>query len=146
MVIDTYTFIRALADIENHRKVLNHLKAKCHIIVTTTGITKEYKSRLRKTGMTTYILQRRLEDLTQIKKLKRLKVTPLKKAKKKIKDEHLRLPEDRNDIKFIEAAVASKARYLITTDRGLLGLNPYKCKQAYIEVITPQKYVQNTLN
>lgn len=138
--MDTNTLIRALAELEPYSRALGHLTQKCDTIVFSTQIMKEYSGRFHKAGMTKLIFQRKLEEIRQRGKLKRCNETPLRNARRRIRDERLPLPNDRTDIKFVEAALASNAGYIITTDRGLLELDPYRYQGSRIGIIDPAEY------
>jgi len=140
VVVDTNTLIRALANFEPYSKALEHLIEKCDTIVFSTQIMKEYFGKFHKAGMTKTFFQRKLEDIRQLGKLRRCYETPLRKARKQIKTKHLPLPNDRTDIKFIETAIASNARYIVTNDGELLRMNPYRYQNSHISIIDPVEY------
>jgi putative PIN family toxin of toxin-antitoxin system len=140
VIFDTNVLIRAIADIPPHSTALEHLIKKCDTIVFSTQIMKEYSGKFHVTGMEKYILLRKLEDLKQQGKFDRCHEAQLKRARNKIKRKRLPLPKDRTDSKFIEVAIGANARYIVTNDRHLLRLSPYKCPSSQIEIIKPGEY------
>jgi predicted nucleic acid-binding protein len=137
LVLDTNTFLRSLARVSGYDKVLEKIKRKCDVIVSTGNIEKEYRSRLNIFGMSQIILLERLEMLRDEGKLKHIKRSKLRKIK------ICREPDDKEDIKFLLAALATGASYIITTDKGLTRLNPYKCEQICIRIIEPDEYIKS---
>jgi putative PIN family toxin of toxin-antitoxin system len=141
VVIDTNCMIRAVAGKSPYSEALERLKNKCHMIAYSKKIMKEYIAKLRVVGMSAYIFQRKLEDIKEMNKLKRATNTILLRARRKIRQRHLPLPSDRTDIKFLVAALAKSAKYIITTDRHLLVLNPYGHGNSQIKIVCPQNYL-----
>ena len=133
--------IRAVAGKSPYSEALERLKNRCHMIAYSKKIMKEYIGKLRAVGMTIYIFLRKLEDIKQMNKLKRATNTILLRAKKEIRQKRLPLPSDRYDVKFLVAALAKSAKYIITTDPHLLTLNPYRYAGSQIEIVPPQSYL-----
>lgn len=90
--------------------------------------------------MSPTLLISKSEELKKIGKFKKINQYPLKKAKTIISKNRLPIPEDKYDVKFIEAALASKAKYIVTIDRGMLNLNPFRYDGENIEIISPEAY------
>src|SRR5574341_1180131 len=138
IVVDTGVFIRALGrvgDFENFLQAI--LKKSDDKIVFTTEIMKEYRYKVGLGGFTFPIFERKEKFITKNKikyieqsKLDRIDISSCKK------------PDDKSDIKFIRAALASNAACIITIDRGhLLTLDPYECNEHLIRICKPEKYV-----
>ena len=141
VVIDTMVFLKALGGISPHSEALDCLKRICNRIVSTTGVLREYKCKVTAEGMTTIILFRKIKELERIGKIKDVHRTQLDQAKTLIRTEELPLPTDSFDHKFFEAAIACKARYIITTDPSSLDLNPYCHSSIDMKIVTPEAYV-----
>jgi len=139
-IFDTGVFLRALGNINPHTQALEHLKERCNIIRFSNIILREYKVIARKLGMSPTLLISKSEELKKIGKFKKINQYPLRKAKMIIKKNRLPVPKDKYDVKFIEAALASKAKYIVTIDRGMLNLNPYCYDSENIEIISPETY------
>lgn len=90
--------------------------------------------------MTFLILERKIKELERLGKTKDVRRTDLDNARARILCEHLPLPTDAFDNKFIEAAVACGARYVITTDPSLLTLDPYEHDAVNIRIVEPHTY------
>lgn len=133
--------IRAVAGKSPYSEALERLKNKCHMIAYSKKIMKEYIAKLRVVGMSAYIFLRKLEGIKEMNKLKRVNNTILQRARRKIRQESLPLPSDRTDIKFLVAALAKSAKYIISTDRHLLALNPYRHNNSQIKIMPPENYL-----
>ena len=136
IVVDTHVFNRALGGISEYWDVLERIREQCNIIACSKEIIKEYLGRARSGGMEQLIVQRKIEDLKQIKKVK---------VFKKSKCDHVNLrkiPSHQPDEKFVRVAVASSARYIISKNKHLTDLNPYDFEDTHIEIIEPKEYLQ----
>jgi len=143
VVLDTNVAIRALAGLSPHVEALERLKSLCHTAIWSKDVLKEYQSRVNKIGMTGIILLTRLASLEQIGKLERCFKTLLDRAQRTIREEHLPLPNDRTDTKFLKLAIAKKASYIITSNGHLLNLNPYRYSASSIKIVVPEDYPDN---
>lgn len=146
VVLDTNVAIRALAGLSPYVEALERLKDLCHIAISSTAILREYQSRVHNAGMNGTTLQIRLESLRQMGKLKGCPKTLLDRAQKRIQKEHLRLPNDQTDVKFLRAGIAKKAKYIISKDRNLLDLSPYRYGKSSIKIVEPEKYPNDNWN
>lgn len=140
VVMDTMVFLKALGEISPYSEALNCLKKICNRIAITTEILREYKCKVTAEGMTSVILMRKIRELERIGKIKDVYRTQLNHAKTLIQTTNLPLPTDSFDHKFFEAAIACKARYIVTTDPGSLNLNPYNHPPADMKIVTPTEY------
>jgi len=141
VVIDTMAFLKALGDISPFSDALNCLVKICNKIAITTEVLREYKCKVTAEGMTNVILMRKIKDLERIGKTKEVHRTQLNHAKTLIQTANLPLPTDSFDHKFFEAAIACKARYIVTTDPGSLNLNPYNHPPVDMKIVTPTEYI-----
>lgn len=139
-IFDTYVFLRSLGKTSLFRRTLEHLHMKRHILRYSTEIEKEYTNKAGSVGFLP-ILTIKLQELKRSGKFKKITKTNILKARKKIKEKELPLPADRDDVKFIEAGLASKSKYLVTTDRGMLVLDPYRHNSENMRIIKPAGYV-----
>lgn len=136
--------LRMLADQSPYTNVLEKIKEKCNKIMFSTSIDKEWRTKAYIEGMSVLTLIRKLEELKQIEKLKKCKKISLDKARKLVRSKKCRKPDDRYDLKFVEAAMAEKA-ILITRDFTLLDLNPYKCGKVYLKIMSPEDYLARAI-
>lgn len=90
--------------------------------------------------MSVSIVVRKLEELEQINKLKKCSQTSINKAQKLLKTKKCRKPTDDEDMKFVEAALSEKA-VIITKDKAILDLIPYRCGNVTVEIIAPEDYL-----
>lgn len=138
LVVDTHIVFKALAGrVEKYKLFLETIKEKCDRIVITNDIKKEYRSRASTYGMTLVIIIQRLEKLGYRGKKKIRKVS----ASIEIKKYNFKVLKDEKDLKFIEAAIASKASYLVTEDSHLLELKVIKHKSGECKIIKPEDYL-----
>ena len=143
IVVDTNTLIRGIGKVGKYFKVIERIKKKCDTIIVTTQIIKEYKGRVRIGGMTIPILQRKLDNLRELDKFKKISVSRVEFKLKNI--DICKKPTDNQDFKFLKLALAEDSPYLITEDRHLLNLNPYNCKNTDLKIIRPEDYEPNLL-
>lgn len=139
IVVDTGVFIRALGRVDDFEDFL-HALFKCDDkIVLTPEILKEYRSKLRLGGFTVRIFERKIQEEFRRKN----KIKDIEKSKlDRVDLSSCKKPNDKFDIKFIKAGLASNAACIITIDRGhLLSLDPYKCNDHLIRICKPEKYV-----
>jgi len=85
--------------------------------------------------MSSYILKGKLQEINKAGKLKTIETSKLKLVKIEKK------PNDETDVKFLVAAVAVRARCIITMDPQLLNLDPYECDQTQIRIFAPEVYL-----
>jgi putative PIN family toxin of toxin-antitoxin system len=140
VIFDTYVFLKALGQQEPHRDAMEHFMKVSHTMRYSTEILNEYKSKTSCEGMTVLFLLRKVMELERSGKLKKIKVTLLEQSSELIRDNHCQMPNDRYDDKFVVAAIACKARFVVTTDNGMLDLNPYRCDRVGVEFIEPASY------
>jgi len=143
VVLDTMVLLRILSNKSPYVDILERIIEDCNKIMFSTPILREWITKSFKEGMSSSVILRKLEELRQIKKLKRCNKTSIDKARKLITARKCKKPTDSDDLKFVEVALSSKA-ILITKDRGLLDLNPYKCGKKHVVIIRPQKYLEIT--
>jgi predicted nucleic acid-binding protein len=140
IVVDTMVFLKALGDVNPYSDALDCIKRICNRIALSTEIHREYKCKVTSEGMTFLILERKIKELERLGKTKDVRRTDLDNAKASILRKHLPLPTDAFDNKFIEAAVACGARYVITTDPSLLSLDPYEHDGLNLRIVEPHTY------
>ena len=134
VVLDTCVLLRALGDAGIYRKVREHILEVCDVIASSKEILKECRAKASTQGMPPTILEIRLQE---IKDCTKLKVIP----KSKLQLQRIRKkPGDSYDEKFLVAAVAVRAGCIITTDHGLLKLDPYGLDRTSIRVLRPEDY------
>jgi putative PIN family toxin of toxin-antitoxin system len=143
VILDTCVVLRALAGKSPYSNTLYRIKEICDTISFSNRIQKEYLNKAHKSGLTGLFLISEFDKLKRCKKLKKINHTSIINARKEIQKKKLPLPNDKDDIKFVEAAIAKKAKYIITTDTTLLDLDPYRIKNGTIRIIEPIEYPLN---
>lgn len=145
VVFDTNSLLRAFNKISPHSDALQRLRLICDRIAISNPIKKEFLSKLHRFGLSIILFEGGLAELSRLSKIKRITRTRLIKARQKIEENHLPLPNDRWDHKFIEAALAVHASCIITTDSGLLSMDPYiydRSMGSTIRIIRPEYYCE----
>ncbi|MFQ6055578.1 MAG: hypothetical protein ACE5J3_06325 [Methanosarcinales archaeon] len=125
---------------ETYKLFLETIKEKCDRIVITNDIKKEYKSRASTYGMSIVIVMQRLLEKLEYrgkKKIQKVGESVIDSARAIIN----KIPKNKYDIKFIEAATTSKASYLVTEDSHLLELKVIKHKSGECKIIKPEDYL-----
>lgn len=140
VIFDTCVFLKALGEQEPHKGAMEHSGEVYHTIRCSTEILREYQCKTSSEGMTVFFLLRKVKEFEKAGKLKRINKTLLEQASGLARDNCCQMPNDRDDHKFVVAAVACKAGFVVTTDTGMLNLNPYQCGTVKIEFAPPQIY------
>jgi len=143
VVLDTMVLLRMFTDKSPYVDVLKRIKEECNKIIFSTHIVREWRTKAYVAGMSSLIVLRKLEELRQIKKLKRCNKAPIDRARKLIANKKCKKPIDLDDLKFVEVALARKAD-LITRDPILLNLNPYNCGKFRLKIMSPEDYLRNS--
>jgi len=125
----------ALGDAGRLREVRERIVSKCDVVTVSKDILKEYVGKAYTGGMSSYILKGKLQEFNKAGKLKTIETSKLKLVKIEKK------PNDETDVKFLVAAVAVRARCIITMDPQLLNLDPYECDQTQIRIFAPEVYL-----
>ena len=132
--------LRALAGKSPHVDVLERIKEICNKVLFSTPILREWICKAFAEGMTSVILLRKLEEIRKDNKMKKCGGTSIDKARKMINRQRCMKPTDRDDLKFVEVALATGA-VLVTCDPHLLVLNPYVCGRRRLKIMTPEDYL-----
>ena len=135
VVLDTCVLLPALGDAGRFREVRERIVSKCDVVAVSKDILKEYVGKAYTGGMSSYILKGKLQEFNRAGKLKTIETSKLKLVKIEKK------PNDETDVKFLVAAVAVRARCIITMDPQLLNLDPYECDQTQIRIFAPEVYL-----
>ena len=144
IVVDTGVFVQALGRVSGFEDFLDVLQGKYEDrIVCTTEIKKEYRGKVRISGLPFDIFARKVrEELKNKNKIKMIGKSQLDKVDlsscKKLSDKY--------DVKIIKAAIAARAACIITLDYVLLGFDPYKCEKHLVRICLPEKYVNERRN
>jgi len=133
-VLDTCVLLRALGN-GDYKEVTERILSKCDIVASSKDALDECKGKVHRHGMTLLILQTELQKLEKPGKLKIIQWSKLKDITIRKK------PADKDDEKFLVVAAAAGAKCIITTDKGLLDLDPYEHDQTQIRVLRPEDYL-----
>jgi len=121
----------------------NKIIDKCYKIQFSKQIMKEYQGKVKKKGFPMTALQTLSSDFQQKNKFVFL---PSSLIESKLKNyDNLKMPDDPDDNKFIEAAIASCCGYIVTKDSRLLVLDPYifNHKEEPIRILEPNTFLNN---
>ncbi len=144
IVVDTGVFMRALGRVSGFEDFLDVLQEKCEDrIVCTTEIKKEYRGKVRISGLPLDIFVRKVRE--ELKKKNKIKIIG-KSQLDKVNINSCKKLSDKYDVKIIKAAIAARAACIITIDYVLLGFDPYKCERHLVRICTPQQYVDERRN
>lgn len=127
VVVDTHIYLKS------HKEVIDKIIKKCHRLVLNGKILKQYERIAKKIGMDATVLYRKM--MTDLSPLGKTYQQPRKIDVQKIIGFRLK----KNDQPFLEAALSSQSKYIITNDADFH--NQYKkLKQRGIEVINLSLY------
>lgn len=131
VVIDTNVFISALLiDTSIPRKVVDEIFHNRYVdLIFSEETFLELSDQLHSKKF-----RKSISTITAFLFLKKsARISQLAKVREKITD-----CRDRRDNKFLEVAVSGNANYIITGDKDLLELNPYRS----IQIITPRDFLE----
>jgi len=139
IVMDTNTFLRALAEVTGYVEALNTIKKFRHIIIASKEIVKEYEGRAKIFG-TRYMLNLRIIELKNSSKLEIIKRS---RIQGKLHNLNLRrMPSHKRDSKFVILAAVECAKYILSKDHHLLDLHPYHFDDNHVDILEPLAYVE----
>lgn len=135
IVVDTCVFIRLPSD---YKRTLDCILTTNDEIAVTKTILNEYAGRAYASNL---ILQAFLEYLRSEGKLKHFQSSFVAAARRRHRRAHrINYPPHEKDKKWIDVALATSARYIVSTNRHMLELQPNRCNEDPIETIDPQQY------
>jgi predicted nucleic acid-binding protein len=134
--------LRMLSSKSPYVDVLERIKEECYHIAFSTPMRREWKTKAYAEGMPASIVFRKLEELDQLKKLRKCNKTRVDKAQKLVDQEKCKKPKDKDDVKFVIVALAEQAT-ILTEDWGLLNLDPYKCANTALRIKTPSDFLKS---
>ncbi|MGB9760519.1 MAG: PIN domain-containing protein [Thermoproteota archaeon] len=141
VVIDAY-IIKGILGVEPYDKVFSVMQEKCHMLVISSELVDKYTEAIKKNHYSSRTLAYpKLEKLYCSEK-----VSSADKEIEELKEIRVKV-EDKDDIPFVKAAVAAKAKYLLTEDQKHLLSKKEEFKREYqIEVLTPEEYIKKFQN
>ncbi len=125
VVIDTNVFVSGSLFGGNPQKIIRLIEKYVVSLVISPEIQLEIFQKLAD-------LEAPEENVKRLKALLTSTATPVVPTK------HVSICRDPKDNKFLEAAIASHANYLITGDKDLLALNSYK----ETGIVTPKQFLK----
>jgi len=134
--------LRMLSGKSPYVDVLERIKVEYYQIAFSTSMRREWMTKAYEEGMSTSIVVRKLEELNQLRKLRKCNKTRVDKARKLVDREKCKKPNDKDDVKFVIVALAEEAT-ILTEDRGLLNLDPYRCANTALEIRTPSDFLKS---
>ena len=130
VVVDTNVFISGLISTGPSRLILNLLEENAFHCVMTPALLKELKKTLRRPKFTTLFKDININELIKTINNKALFI-----AAPSVKIEVCRDPQDNI---VLEAAVAANASVIVTGDKDLLVLNPFR----HISILSPKDFLK----
>lgn len=138
ILVDTSVFIR-LKGI--YKETYDCILATCDIIAYTKEILKEYKGRAHSSPL--FHLLPFLQELKNTGKLayfeRSLIVSRVRRHENR---RRINYPAHNKDRKWIKAAIAVKAKHIISTNDHLLQLAPNRCNDDTIGIVEPSQYTE----
>jgi len=138
VLVDTSVFIRLEGA---YKRTFDCIVATCDVIAYTNEILGEYRGRAHSSPL--FHLQPFLRELGNKSKLKYFKSSFV--ASRLRRHENIRkinYPTHSRDRKWIKAAIAIRAKYLLTTNRHLLEVPTNRYNDNIVDIIEPSKYVE----
>jgi predicted nucleic acid-binding protein len=134
-VVDTHIFNRSLSQRAEYREVMDTIIRVCDRIVISPPIQREYMERSSDAGIDVALVLRVIQgqELLALGKIHKVASHSVKRALKGI-------PEQ--DQRFIEAARASNAKYIISNDPDFHSQRR-RLRRHRISVVYPDKYVHS---
>ena len=142
IVPDTMVLLRMLSSRSPYVEALERIRKECYHIAFSTSMRREWMTKSYDEGMPASIVVRKLEELNQLKKLRKCNKTRVDKARKLVEREKCKKPNDKDDVKFVIVALAEEA-IILTEDWVLLNLDPYKCANTTLEIKTPSDFLKS---
>lgn len=141
VVFDAYIF-KGILGVEPYDKVYSKILQKNHALVMSAEMMEKYSKAIAKNNYSPAgaltIIQGEFQKLEAMQKLrwadKRIEKMKEDDVKVEIKDE--------DDIPFVKAAFASKAKYIVTQDEKHLLSKKGEFRKYQIEVMTPEEYIK----
>jgi len=135
-LVDTCIFIRLEG---KYKTTLDCFLATQDVIAITQKILDEYEGRARYVRL---LLQSFLQKLNHKGKLKKFTRSFIEAAVRRHGNvRQINYPNHNKDRKWIKVAIATKGKYIISTNQHLLRLAPNRCNSDTIETIDPSQYV-----
>jgi len=120
--------------------VLDCILNCCDTIIFSTEILKEYVPRSIPYGLFPWIF---LTDLENVNKAKFRRTGYIEQRfERQNRIRKYKLPSHTQDQKWIKTAVAVEARYILTRNKHLLNLAPFRYNGDNSEIIDPVQYIQ----
>lgn len=117
------------------------LREKKFALIISTELTNKYSKAIADNGYSPTILQHEINKLTEMQKLRWVD-----KRIRELKEEDVKVKiEDQDDMPFVKAAFALKAKYIITQDAKHFLSKKEEFKKYGIDVLKPQEFLK-TLN
>ena len=144
VVFDAYIF-KGILGVEPYDKVYSKmLRKKNHALVVSTEIMDKYSKAIAKNNFSPKSAWPIVNiEFLKLKAMQKLRMADKKIEKMKENDVKVEI-EDRDDIPFVKAAFAMKARYIVTQDRRHFLSKKSEFRKYQIEVLTPEEYVKDS--
>jgi putative PIN family toxin of toxin-antitoxin system len=135
IVIDTSVFIHLNG---KHGDVLVCINGNHDVIAVSKAALSEYEA-----FMEPYLLFSFLRSLESKRKLKKFGKNHIDASVQRLSNanRHLHYPEHSKDKKWVDLAVASHARYILSNDRHILDIPPNPCNGHNVEAVRPARYL-----
>ncbi|MCM8826794.1 MAG: putative toxin-antitoxin system toxin component, PIN family [Candidatus Omnitrophica bacterium] len=129
VVIDTGVFIRGIIGKGSSRGVLEEFKKGTFILCISPLIYEEILGTIARAKFKEIISSEKIQEIADLIKERASFITP---------SEKIDIVRDKEDNKFIECALATKSKFLISTDKDLLSIKKYN----NVNIITPHQFLK----
>jgi predicted nucleic acid-binding protein len=140
VVVDAY-IIKGALGVEYHRydEVFLTMQKRNHILIINSKLVEKYSKAIRCNDYAPRGAMPKLIELCSSDK-----VASVDEGIEKMEESNIKIKiEDEDDIPFVKAAIAARAKYFITEDGKHLLPKKEEFKREYqIEVLTPEEYIK----
>ena len=142
VVFDAY-ILKGILGVKPYDEVYSKMKReKNHALVVSEEIMEKYSKAIVKNNYSPAsaltIIQGQIQTLEAMQKLRWAD-----RRIKEMKENDVKVEiEDKDDIPFVKAAFAMKAKYIVTQDRRHLLSKREKFRNYQIKVLTPEEYIE----
>lgn len=138
ILVDTSIFIRLNGKYE---PVLECILAACDVIACTRGILNEYEGRAHSSPL--FHLLPFLRELEERGKLELVRSSYVSSRVSRYENRRtINYPSHNRDKKWVKAAIAVEAEFIVTANRHLLGVLPNRFNGDSTEILLPSQYLE----
>lgn len=142
VVFDAYIF-KGILGVEPYDKVYSKLlRKKNHALIMSSELIMKYEKAIAKNNFSFTRAREIIQvEFQKLEVMQKLRWADNRIEKMKENDVKVEI-EDEDDIPFVKAAFALKAKYIVTQDEKHLLSKKEKFRRYQIEVLTPEEYTK----